>query len=306
VDDSTRPSQKHRQWSAFTRCALAVLLFVGPSVQASSRPEMNVEKGEETQSFSQGTAHEVSISVVEPGAESISLAARLTLVSANVARDVEWQVRNEDGELILNATANEITSPLKPGQYVVEAQYGAVAVRESIQLIEGNSIAVNFVLNAGGLRVLSTLKGFPAEVMPTKTLVFSLSGLEKGKLIANSVQPGELLKLPAGLFRVENRVSNGNVSSVTDVRISPGKMSAIEVTHQAGIARLNYVGAPDEKVIWDITPVNGVKLSTLEGLSHQLALKPGTYIAEAHAKGEILTAKFVVVASEKRDIILGN
>ena len=227
-------------------------------------------------------------------------------MSTHIARDVAWQVRNEAGELVLDATANELESALVPGQYIVEAQYGAVAVRETVRLIEGNSIAVNFVLNAGGLRVLPAVKGLATSDLPSKTLVYALTEIDKGKLVAHSNTPGELLKLPAGAYRVESRMGDGNTTAVTDVRIRPGKMSAIEVNHQAGLARLNFVGSPDAQVKWDVRPIDGQKIATLDGLTHRLALKPGTYLAEAHVNGEILTAKFKIVAGEERDIMLGN
>jgi ribosomal protein L3 len=130
--------------------------------------------------------------------------------------------------------------------------------------------------------------------------------VEKGKLIAHSENGGELLKLPAGLYRVESRMGEGNVVAVTDVRVRPGKMSAIEVNHQAGVARLNFVGAPDALVTWDVRPIDGVKIASLTGITQKLALKPGTYLAEAHVNGETLTAKFNIAAGEERDIMLGN
>jgi hypothetical protein len=303
---STRPSYTRRQQRKQTNCALAVLFFVSLASPALTATTADIPDVDVTDSIAQDSTHEVSISVVDPGQESISLAARLTTLSTHIARDVVWQVRNTAGEVVLDATANEVQSPLAPGDYVVEAQYGAVAVRETLHVTQGSSIAVNFVLNAGGLRVLPSLKGLGTSELKSKTLVFALTGLEKGKLIAHTDLPGDLLKLPAGLYRVESRLGEGNATAVTDVRIRPGKMSAIEITHNAGVARLNFVGAPDADVKWDVRPIDGQKITSLDGLTHKLALKPGTYLAEAHVNGEILTAKFKIVAGEERDIMLGN
>jgi hypothetical protein len=303
---STRPSNKHRQQRNLTICALAVVLFSNAASPALTATTVDIPDVEVTHSIAQDTAHEVAISVVDPGKEAISLVARLTTMSTHIARDVVWQVRNKAGELLLNATSNELQSPLPPGEYVIEAQYGAVAVRETVRVVPGNSVAINFVLNAGGLRVLPALKGLAAGDLKSKTYVYALAGIDKGKLVAHSEQPGELLKLPAGIYRVESRMGEGNTTAVTDVRVRPGKMSAVEVTHQAGIARLNFVGSPGVSVKWDVRPIDGNKLATFEGLTHKLALKPGTYLAEAHVNGEILTAKFKIVAGEERDIMLGN
>lgn len=304
---STRPSTTHRQQRSFKACALAVVLFacsVPPALTAA--PVVDDTDITATQSIASDTAHEVSISIVNPGSETMALSARLTTMSLHIAKDVIWQVRNEQGELVLDATASELQSPLPPGQYVVEVQYGAVSLRETVRLVEGNSIAVNFVLNAGGLRVLSSLKNLAADGIQPKIMVYSLTGPDKGKLVAHSETAGELLKLPAGSYRVESRMGEGNATAVTDVRIRPGKMSAIEVNHQAGIARLSFVGAPDAEVSWDVRPIDGLKFKSLTGITQKLALKPGTYLAEAHVNGEILTAKFIIEAGEERDIMLGN
>jgi hypothetical protein len=304
---STRPSTSHRQQRKLEVCVLAVVLCATLSCPAqAATPLFDEAEVDTTQSIGSDTAHEVSISTVELGKESISLAARLTTRSMYIAKDVIWQVRNETGELVLDATANELQSPLPPGEYVVEAQYGAVSLRETLRLVPGNSIAVNFVLNAGGLRVLPSLKGLLSDDIPSKVMVYALNGPEKGKLLAHSEIAGELLKLPAGQYRVESRMGEGNAIVVTDVRIRPGKMSAVEVSHKAGLARLNFVGAPETPVTWDVRPIDGVKIASLSGISQKLALMPGTYLAEAHANGEILTAKFKIVAGEARDIMLGN
>lgn len=301
---STRPSYQHRQQRSLRVCTLAMVLFVQPALAAA--PVIDTPADETTNSVTTDNSHEVSISMVEPGQESLALSARLTTISQNLARDVAWQVRNDAGELVLNATANELQSPLPPGEYVVEAQYGAVALREVVRLVPGNSVSVNFVLNAGGLRVLPSVKGVDSADLPSKTLVYALAGLDKGKLVAHSEQAGEMLKLPAGLYRVETHMGEGNATAVTDVRIRPGKLSAVEVNHQAGVARLNFVGAPDAQVTWDVRPIDGVKIASLNGISQKLALMPGTYLAEAHVNGEILTAKFKIEAGESRDIMLGN
>jgi hypothetical protein len=305
---STRPSALHRQQRTYFRRAAAVLLF-GLSVSVATSfasPTPELPDVATTQSIATDNSHEVLISNVPAGKESLSVMARLTTMSSNIAKDVMWQVRNAAGELIIDATASAVESPLAPGEYIVEAQYGAVALREKVSVAAGNSVTINFVLNAGGLRVLPALKDMATTDIDSKTLVYALSGFDKGKLVAHSEKPGELIKLVAGMYRVESRMGSGNLTSVTDVRIRPGKMSAVEVLHQAGIARLSFVGSPDAKVTWDVRPIDGVSITSLEGITQKLALKPGTYLAQARVNGEILTAKFKIVAGEERDIMLGN
>jgi hypothetical protein len=316
MDVSTRPSHTHRQRSAIGR-ALAVLVFEGllaTQLHAATAPEaappdtfrQDILSVDTTQSVSTDTTHEISISVVDPGKERILLGARLTAASLHLARDVNWQVRTTAGELVLETTAHELESPLAPGDYIVEASYGAVELRETVHVVEGNSVAVNFILNAGGLRVLPKLQGLSPEDMPTRTSVYALSGRDKGKLITKADAPGELLKLPVGAYRVESRIGIGNATAVTDVRIRAGKLSALEIVHHAGLARFSFVGAPDAAVTWNVRPIDGATIGSFSGLTQQLVLKPGTYVAEAEVNGETLTAKFRIVSGEEREIMLGN
>ena len=310
---STRSSTENHQKASLKKHLLVAFLLLGSitaptalSLAATSIDSITPALAETTSSVATDTAHEVSISVVTPGQEHLSMVARLTTTSNYIAQDVKWQIRSDAGELLINETKTEVSQPLPPGDYVVEADYGAVHLREPVTILAGNSLAVSFVLNAGGLRVLPTLKGITLANVESQTLVFALNGPERGKLVARSKLPGEVIKLPVGHYRVENRFGYGNTTAVTDVHIRPGIMSAIDVKHQAGLARFSFVGAPAAAVKWEIKPESGTVIATFEGLSQDLALKPGTYLAAAHVNGEVLTAKFKIVAGEQRDIMLGN
>ena len=98
----------------------------------------------------------------------------------------------------------------------------------------------------------------------------------------------------------------GNAVAVTDVRIRPARISAVEIKHQAGLARLSYVGAATAEVTWHISESSGPKIATAIGLNHSFALRPGTYLAEALVNGETLSARFKIGVGEERDILLGN
>jgi hypothetical protein len=308
MDESTRPSHTHRQRPADTRRAAAVSLFLGllSSTALASPSPHDIMDQPATQSIANATTHEISIASVEAGQESIALVARLTTTSAFVARDVAWIVRNGSGEVLLDATANELQSPLPPGDYVIEAQYGAVSLRETLRLTEGKSVAVNFVLNAGGLRVLPEVKGLSSGDFESQVRVYALSGAQRGKLVALSDIPGEMLKLVAGTYRVESRFGKGNTIAVTDVRIRAGKMSAIELTHEAGIARLDFGGSSEKKVSWTVRTEEGAAVTTFVGLAQRLALKPGDYVAEALVDGMTQSTTFTIIAGEERQILLGE
>jgi hypothetical protein len=308
---STRPSHTRRQNGLPARRHLAAFLFAAtaffaPPVEAALSVDQLMQKGAVTGSLPVDTAHEVSITVAKPGEELLSLSARLTTMSTNLAKDVTWAVRDANGELQFEETRTEASRRLAPGDYIVEAQYGSVAVRQVVTLVPGNSVSINFVLNAGGLRVLPALKGIETNDLKTSTLVYAAKGVAQGQLIAHSERPGELLKLPAGPYRVETRFGEGNAIAVTDVQINAGKLSALEVSLHAGIARLSFVGAPDATVDWTIKPEQGAAVAQFKGIEKHVALKPGTYIVEARVNGEVLSASFSISEGEQRNILLGN
>jgi hypothetical protein len=118
--------------------------------------------------------------------------------------------------------------------------------------------------------------------------------------------PGEILRVEAGDYRIESRFAAGNAVAVADVHVKPGVMSAVEIDHAAGLARLSYVGAPDTAVSWLVTDDKGEALPAIDGLSASVILKPGTYIAKAQIGDEFLTASFDISAGQERDILLGN
>ncbi|MBC8037628.1 MAG: hypothetical protein H7X89_10480, partial [Rhizobiales bacterium] len=177
---------------------------------------------------------------------------------------------------------------------------------QTITVVDGSKIIASFVLDAGGIRILPRLQGLGLPATPARSLVFALTGVHKGQLIAISQEPGEILRVPAGDYRIESRFDAGNARAVADVRVKPGFMSAVEIDHAAGLARLAFVGAPDAKVLWRVADDRGNAMSPVEGLSADVVLKPGTYTAIAQTGEETLTAKFVIAAGESRDIILGN
>jgi hypothetical protein len=308
---STRPSQKHRQMPAFMKRGLAVLSFsalciVTPSPLSAATGTEDAAAPEIVSSIAQDASHEVAIRNVGAGNEEISLSARLSTAANTLAESVSWEIRSKSGELLHKGDHTEFNTKLSPGQFTIEARYGAVSIREELTLVEGHALTVNFVLNAGGLRVLPVLKDMSSDGMDTHTLVYALSGPGKGRLVSHSRTAGEILKLAAGQYRVESRLGQGNAIAVTDVRVRPGRMSAVEVKHQAGVARLSFVGSANATVDWSVSQVGGTVIAQASGLNQALALRPGLYLAEARVNGETLTAKFKIDVGQERDILLGN
>jgi hypothetical protein len=310
-DLNTRALPIRRQNSAMKTAAVLAAVFVlalplAPAACAASQDDFTTAIIGDMAAQPSKAAHDVAIQIVKPGNEGLELSARLSETSGPIQRDIAWKLRDADGAVVFNGITALADIVVPPGDYQVEADYGHAKFAQTLTLLEGNRLMVSFVLNVGGIRVLPKVAGIGATVTPSQSRVYALGGINKGKLIATSNLPGEVLRVEAGDYRIESRFLSGNTTAVTDVTVKPGIMSAVEIDHAAGLAKLSYVGSPTAHVSWQITGTGGEEVSPVEGLQASVVLRPGTYTARAQVGSEQLTANFVIAAGQQRDILLGN
>ena len=244
----------------------------------------------------------VAIEIVQPGREGLELTARLSQDGGIIERNISWNVRTADGKPVYSSEAGSVDISVPPGDYQIDAAYGASSLSERVSLPPGSRLLVSFVLNAGGLRVTPSLAAADFPPAKPRVRVFTLDG----RLVAVSREAGEIIRLPEGRYRVESRPAAGNAAAVTDVDVTAGRMSTIGITHKAGLARLSFVGSPSARVTWTVADAQGARVALRDGLGANLLLVPGTYTARAAVGAELLTATFRIAAGETRDIMLGN
>jgi hypothetical protein len=312
-DHSTRapPHRRHRFGSLAV--AVAAFFFSAPalfpsSIEAAESPDLEVSSTPDAALGAEVTSpgHDLAIELVEPGREGLEFEARLTDMGGTIERNISWTVVNASGETVYSGATPTADMAVPPGDYEVALRYGAVKLVATVSLLESNRLKVSFVLNAGGLRVLPRVKNQGLPPTGVKSRVFALGGRSDGKLVAESNVPGEIIRVPAGDYRVESRFAPGNAKAVVDVHVKAGKMSAIDIDHKAGIARLAFVGSPEARVRWAVSDRDGQPVAALEGLNGDVVLAPGTYTAKAEVGGETLTATFDIASGQARDILLGN
>ncbi len=248
-------------------------------------------------------AHGLAIQMVQPGREGLELSARLTPGGGPLQQNISWTIRDTDGVTVYSGTEGTADVSLAPGDYVVDASYGATLIEKLVSLPAATRLKINLVLDAGGLKVEPKLGKIDVPPVASRVRVFSMDGK---RLMAVSVTPGEIIRLPEGTYRVESQVSTGNVKAVADVHVTAGRAATIRIAHKAGLARLAFVGAPNAAVRWDIEDQSGSPIATRGGINANVTLLPGTYTARAAVGAELLTATFNIAAGEVRDIMLGN
>lgn len=311
--DSIRAwNHRHRQGARTAALLVAAFFLIllaaiyGPDLAHSETITKDVATLENTAIPPAGVAQEIAIATVPPGQEGLELWAKLEENGGFIERPIAWTITTSTGETVYSVNAPSADAAVPPGDYMIDIRYGASHYQKGLTLLEGNHLAVSFVLNVGGIRVLPRIKDLGLPAAPSLSRVFVLGGINAGELVAQSSVPGEIIRVPAGSYRVESRFESGNALAVADVKVKPGLMSAVEIDHAAGLARLSFVGAPDAEVSWSIATTSGENLVAATGLATGVVLKPGSYVASATAGGEVMTATFAIAAGEERDIILGN
>ena len=316
-DHSTRAQHHHRRSFGRTASAAAAVFLSAfaatalvpepaypaqPSdIEISRAPEASDLGAEVTR-----PSHDLAIEIVAPGREGLELSARLTEDGGLIEFPMTWTVSTLGGEIIFSDTSPGADVSAPPGDYVVDIRYGSARLVSTVTLLEANRLMVSYVLNAGGLRVLPRVRDIGATVTPAISRVFARDGVDSGKLVAESLIPGEIIRLPEGDYRVESRFAAGNASAVTDVHVKAGRLSAIDIDHKAGLARLAFTGSPGTEVEWNIRDNMGLAVVSTQGQQANVVLRPGTYTASAKVGSAILTATFDIATGEARDIILGN
>jgi hypothetical protein len=282
---------------------LAALLCSSPALAASTAA---IDRSPDIARSGPDVGAEVRIELTRPGTEGLTFNARLSEDGGLINRPISWQVKALSGETLFTRDADMAELPAEPGDYVVEASYGTVKVERKVTLLAGERLSVTFVLNAGGLRVLPKLKQLGLPAARPFTSVFKTSGVDGGTLVAITEEPGELLRLGAGSYRIESRFQPGNAEAITEVTVKPGLMSAVEIDMTAGIARLDASGAGEREIYWVITDAQGQKLPAIAGPTADVVLKPGHYMLSTRIDGAEKTSAFTIELGRVSAILQSN
>jgi hypothetical protein len=237
--------------------------------------------------------HELRIALTRQGTESIELAARLSENGGIITLPVEWTIRRA-GETIFHDHVPVVDRVIEPGDYVVEAGYGTVRVAQSVTVLAGQSIGLTLILNVGGIRALAMVKDIP----PVQGIVSSYEIYDEGsgRLVTRSQEAGEVIRLKAGKYLVESRLSPGNTIARSDVVVKPGILSSLEIRHEAGVAAIDLA----DGLAWSIRDLSSGWTASGEGRQEAVVLAPGIYEFEYGSAGQRRLVSFTITAGERR------
>ena len=301
-DLSTRPPHIRHQRLERLAPALVAALFLNASMAIAST-ERPIGSNSPAPEITLPASGEMAITTVPEGDEGLELSARYTEGGKVLVDNIAWKISDEDQAIVYDRTSAMVTLPLRPGKYHIEASFGSAHLEESVNVQSGTKLGLSLVMNAGALRILPRVKGVGQIELASSAKVFAFSGIEKGKLVATSTTPGQVLNVTAGDYRIESKFENGNAVAVTDVHVKAGFMSAVNIDHLAGLAKLSIAGLINQSLQWTVTDESGlISVST----TAQFILKPGHYVASVVSKNQNLKSGFEIAAGETLDVDLSK
>ena len=163
-------------------------------------------------------------------------------------------------------------------------------------------------LNVGALRLFSKLAGPARPDIAAEHTVYKLRGLSgKPELIGKSTQPGGVMRVSAGSYRVVSRFLPGNSVVRRTMKVRPGLISPVELDHNAGVARLFAVHAKKSTPFnWVVTDEDGEIVSITSEKRPSLVLKAGSYTATATSGGVGKFRTFDVSPGQELKIEVGS
>jgi hypothetical protein len=295
------------------RCAATLLLFMSCSIFATA--ELDAATPPEAAS-PEITA---SLPLPEPpydqrafltraGTEGFELAARLKEHGGLIGRPISWRVYrlfaapDVGGELVYEGDVAIADFLTQPGDYRIDFQYGLARFSRIVTLEPRQRLSLAFNLNIGGLRILSRLSAPPSVRFRTNHRIYAMSGADRMRLVAENAIPGDLLRLPAGRYRIESQLMPGNAIARSDIEVKSGMLSAVEIDHKAGIASLALDGAAPAAVTWQILDGAGRVAATASGPSSDVVLSPGRYQVEVAVGKATLTRSITIHAGKRLEV----
>ncbi len=241
----------------------------------------------------------------------LSLSAHLETDRAMIHDGLVWRIYSDatDGTPARFVTQSDQASPvfrLAPGAYIVHAAYGLSGTTHRIVL---GSTAVREVISisAGALMLDALVGDTPIPDAKVHFSIYVAVGTDpEGRLIADNVKPGRMIRLPVGAYRVVSTYGDTNALSSADLTVEPAKLVKATLRHRAATVILKLVnnlgGEAYAGTAFSVLTPGGDTIRDLVGAFPSLILAEGDYILVARSNGRVFTSEFKVRSGIDQDI----
>ena len=199
------------------------------------------------------------------------------------------------------------TFTLPAGDYVVHVSFGLASAAKAVRL-RSELLREVLDLPAGGLR----MEGRVGDVrIPPGQISFDVykgSQFELGdkQPLAQSVMTGDVVVVPEGTYHIVSNYGDSNSVVRSDIRVQPGKLTDVTVTHRAAVITLKLVsdrgGEALANTSWSVLTKGGDVIKESIGAFPKVVLAEGDYVALARNDGRTYERGFKVITGVDGEI----
>jgi hypothetical protein len=245
------------------------------------------------------------------GGGQLSLVALLTQDGQSIDQGLVWRVYRDrpgpDGKPRLVSTHREASPQirLEPGEYVVNVAFGRANLTRKIMVSSDRAVQERFVLNAGGLRLISQIAG--GEALGERGVIYDIYSDERDQYgqrtkVMSAARPGIVLRLNAGIYNIVGTYGDANAVVRADVTVEAGKLTEATLLHAAAKVTFKLVARAGGDAIadtqWTISNAQGETVKESVGALPTHIFAPGAYTVSARNAGEVFQRQFAVQTGE--------
>ena len=254
-----------------------------------------------------------SIPVVPAGQVALALSARFGKDALPIGGGLTWRVygakadANGNFKLVKEDKSPAPTLVLPAGAYIVHVGFGLATAVKPVEL-RGANAHEEFDLPAGGLRIEGKVGDVRIPPGQISFDVYKGSQFEPGdrRPIAERVMTSDVIVVPEGTYYIVSNYGDANSVVRSDIRVQPGKLTDITVTHRAAAITLKLVGDRGGEALantaWSVLTPGGDVIKESIGAFPRLILAEGEYRAIARNEGKVYEREFKVVTGVDGDV----
>lgn len=189
---------------------------------------------------------------------------------------------------------------LPPGGYIVYVGFGLANSTKAVQL-RSDAVREVFEIPAGGLRIEGRVGDVRIPSSQISFDVFKGSQFEPGdkRALVQAVMTGDVVLIPEGTYHIVSNYGDANALVRSDIRVQPGKLTDVTVTHRAAVITLKLVNEAGGEAIantqWSVLTPGGDIIKESIGAFPRVILAEGDYRAIARNENKTYERAFKVI-----------
>ena len=241
----------------------------------------------------------------------LTLSAHLETDRAMIHDGLVWRIYSDatDGTPARFVTQSEFAMPtfkLTPGAYIVHVAYGLSGTTQRI-VLGSTTVKETISISAGALMLNALVGDTPIPEAKVHFSIYVAVGTDpEGRLIADNIKAGRMIRLPIGAYRVVSTYGDTNAITSADLNVEPAKLIKATLRHRAATVTLKLVnnlgGEAYAGTAFSVLTPGGDTIRDLVGAFPSLILAEGDYILVARNNGRVFTTEFKVRSGIDQDI----